>query len=1556
MPSDSTSQSEQAHQRGSSSKAHQHQTVDSTLNAHTLRPQSSFTQHQPLQHTPESSDCATPDSPRTSARRPCPLSPGRPGIPFRSDYNPDLALAANTARASSSSDLAVFSSDDQLDLVPRRSGGSNYKRARTASPATTEELEAEGETEAGAGSDFADSEGNSITSGTAARTRLPTPLRVGFAKQSIGSFAPSPASTSPFHSSTRSSNLASRMSPDDQPSRAHLTSQDVEMADDQSAPLAAPSAQPRSTHPTIEGSLPTYTDAMQQSVSCHTPAEPGTPAEGTCAEELRKIKKLVEEPLAEGQRWYLIDAAWWAAWQAYCSAESSAPAQPLGEAIDSSRASAKPGPISARSLMDIEEELKLQLFEGSDFVLLPETAYASLSTLYGEAGPQVVREVIKGAASELRIELYPPRLYLYRLATPATLQSSARPPVKITLSVTSNVSQLKFAAKRAFLSENLPDHAVRFWRIPASAFGNAQTTEPVLVDAETLKTPGVELVRASEDAQTRTRLSLAELQLDEPVIHLAVESQSERGAWHFGADGVPVAVAPSVKNIFAQQPNQDYLSQRFGQFSTSGAAAASTSNTSAPPAPPPRPTSSAGRVTRSQTAQDRANAAGIGSYGLTGLYNLGNTCFMASALQCMSNTKELKEYFVRGVYKEEINTDNPLGMGGAVARAFGELLLKLWSSSRGSAVHPREFKQTLARFAPQFSGFAQQDTQELLAFLLDGLHEDLNRVKKKPYIEAPDWEGGDEKAMIAFAKRQWEIYKMRNDSVIVDLFQGQYKSTLVCPECSKVSIKFDPFMYLTLPIPNRKKIIRKVFVRPFASTRPTYEVEVAGPAELTFGQTKTKLAEWLGLDTKRLFCVDIFNQQIFNFIPDYTPLSSITDNDFMTFYELGAEFKHPTREALESGNAGWNKSKEAGPAPQEEYATLPVFGVASSSGRARYPDAVGLPLFVTIPKAHANDADFIRDAILDQYCTYATPEGRDTLEAHMRSSGSRDAVTAKRDAEEASPSDLHEQQMSNAEHDVVQHVDLSLSRQDPPDQVAEITSDGVRMVPDSSTSAEVTQASDQDAPNAQRPARRLFKMTFSNRLEDNAPMPKKPGSLDDGEELEARAKRLSERVPTASDVPLEDASDGGAPFASRKPDPENEVDRQGTTWPLVYTGGAIVCSWPEAAYRAVFAGETSNQKVPWGPHETFTDPNLVAEREAARANGGPSKPKLVTIEDCLDEFTKEEKLGAEDPWYCPSCKDFRQAAKKFDLWKVPDILVVHLKRFSAGRMQSRDKIENLIDFPIQGLDLTERVEGAMSVRNLEARGEEVPSVMNMAESIESLASDANDDAVAADAPIYDLYAVDNHFGGLGGGHYTAYAKNPDDGQWHYFDDSSVTPVADPESVKTKAAYLLFYRRRTTRPIGGKSREKTEIASSRAQSEAVEEVHADENDDALTVVSKAASCENLSPALHHLLRQSTSRGLKAAQIGLGLERWTTTRGAMSLHRVGTARPRLRAPIGGRHCQSKATLFCRSEIPCHKASLFHTPQKLKVLPRPPSRSCRPIQMTLSFLPTKSKLEGY
>uniref|UniRef100_UPI00398F4D5B ubiquitin carboxyl-terminal hydrolase 11-like n=1 Tax=Pristiophorus japonicus TaxID=55135 RepID=UPI00398F4D5B len=199
-----------------------------------------------------------------------------------------------------------------------------------------------------------------------------------------------------------------------------------------------------------------------------------------------------------------------------------------------------------------------------------------------------------------------------------------------------------------------------------------------------------------------------------------------------------------------------------------------------------------------------------GQPGVCGLSNLGNTCFMNSALQCLSGTPPLTEYFLNNGYVEELNLDNPLGMQGEIAEAYADIIKQMWSGRHYSVI-PRIFKTRVGHFAPQFSGYQPHDSQELLAFLLDGLHEDLNRVRRKEYVELKDAEGRQDEVV---ATEAWANHRRRNDSVIVDIFHGLFKSTLVCPHCGKVSVTFDPFCYLSVPLPVSTERVLEIFLVP----------------------------------------------------------------------------------------------------------------------------------------------------------------------------------------------------------------------------------------------------------------------------------------------------------------------------------------------------------------------------------------------------------------------------------------------------------------------------------------------------------------------------------------------------------------------------------------------------------------------------------------------------------------------------------------------------------------------------------------------------------------------
>jgi ubiquitin carboxyl-terminal hydrolase 4/11/15 len=571
----------------------------------------------------------------------------------------------------------------------------------------------------------------------------------------------------------------------------------------------------------------------------------------------------------------------------------------------------------------------------------------------------------------------------------------------------------------------------------------------------------------------------------------------------------------------------------------------------------------------------------------------------------MSNTPALTEFFVSDKYLQEINVDNPLGMQGQIAKTYGDLIKSMWSGNH-PCLAPREFKMAVGRFAPQFSGFQQQDCQELMAFLLDGLHEDLNRITVKPYIEINS--GIETRPDAVVAAESWANYKKRNDSVIIDTFHGLLKSTLVCPDCELVSVTFDPFCYLSLPLPvKREKAVTVTFFPAASSLDVKSESSAAESNQVTNQPVKIEKLMVPKAGTALDICISVAKviNENKNLNNGYT-----VDPSRLVVTEV---YNHRFHKMFSNADTFSNLPEELHVFETvEDKVPIPVYlrEIKGKDNRSLF----GQPMIVNIEEPVTYDA--VYDAVLSQVQKYLKDASDDEAEEE------------------------------NVESD---------------------TDEGVGV----------------ESPDE------LFAISIVNSYGTIS-----PDKMDRSKPINPGSK-----IFLAADF---------KPSIARRYDSDREYS---------------LCQ--KLSLIKSTAGKTS-----------------------------------LNLDDCIKQFTTTEKLGSDDPWFCPRCKKHQEATKKFDLWNLPKVLIIHLKRFSYSRFW-RDKLDTIVDFPVQGLNMS-------------------PFVINH----------TNKDT----EKLYDLCAVANHYGGLGGGHYTAYGKNKDQGTWHYFDDSNVTQVPE-ENVVSKAGYVLFYVRR-----------------------------------------------------------------------------------------------------------------------------------------------------------------
>ncbi|XP_072273184.1 ubiquitin carboxyl-terminal hydrolase 32 isoform X1 [Pyxicephalus adspersus] len=576
--------------------------------------------------------------------------------------------------------------------------------------------------------------------------------------------------------------------------------------------------------------------------------------------------------------------------------------------------------------------------------------------------------------------------------------------------------------------------------------------------------------------------------------------------------------------------------------------------------------------------------------GATGLSNLGNTCFMNSSIQCVSNTQPLTKYFISGRHLYELNRTNPIGMKGHMAKCYGDLVQELWSGTQKN-VAPLKLRWTIAKYAPRFNGFQQQDSQELLAFLLDGLHEDLNRVHDKPYVELKDSDGRPDWEVAAEA---WDNHLRRNRSIVVDLFHGQLRSQVKCKTCGHVSVRFDPFNFLSLPLPMDSYMHLEITVIKLDGTTPVrYGLRLNMDEKYT--GLKKQLSELCVLKPEQILLAEVHGSNIKNFPQDNQKVR-LSVSGFLCAFEIPVPGS-PTSATSPS---------------QPETSTVP-----SSNG----PHSL-------IANGVLNRPPMIPNGMPNTVVPCATEKtvGNGVLNGHVS---------------------VH------PEGPFIGYI-IAIHRKMMRTELYFLSS------------------------QKNRPS--LFGMPLI------VPCTVHTRKKDLYDAVWIQVSRLASPLPPQeASNHAQDCDDSMGyqyPFTLRVVQKDGNSCAQ-CPWYRFCRGCKIDCAEDRAYIGNAYIA------VDWDPtalHLRYqTSQERIVEEHESVEQSRRAQAEPINLDSCLRAFTSEEELGEDEMYYCSKCKTHCLATKKLDLWRLPPILIIHLKRFQFvnGRWIKSQKI---VKFPREKFD------------------------------------------------------------------------------------------------------------------------------------------------------------------------------------------------------------------------------------------------------------------------------
>jgi len=733
------------------------------------------------------------------------------------------------------------------------------------------------------------------------------------------------------------------------------------------------------------------------------------------------------------------------------------------------------------------------------------------------------------------------------------------------------------------------------------------------------------------------------------------------------------------------------------------------------------------------------------SRGQIGSQNLGNTCFMNSSIACLSNTTELTYYFLKGDYKRDINENNKLGMEGDLARSWGDLLQNYWVKETHVG-DPSELKYTIGRKAKIFRGYGQQDSNEFMSVFLDYLNEDLNRISQKQYIELK--EKGENETDEECSKRFWECNLRRNDSIITDLFYGQFKSTITCPDCGWINITFDPFDAINLPLLTQKRNYSNnnrdnieefhFFYIPKYGLRNGYRIITKNVNEQVILKELIerikKEDNFIYRDQlKDLLIVDMLRKEKYGYAELDQTLSKF---NYSEEYCYSYNFNEDKDKLLIPVYFYQNNSEDS----KSGYPRMVLGNKNMSLDDLRKNIYFYIRKYILSPFLKENEKKDSLTEKIEQYINDKNLELKDDeklfeeIEKEYRQIFKKDE---EKKEDKTSPSDTQENEISAKTEDNEDKKEKQKCLENfIKDLPFEIFIYRERNYNKNTNIIFIDKYNFYQLPSD---FINIFELKTFDDILDNVSNSIDITDYEIGVEFKEGSKYINKTTFNLNhfdeyslDYIIKKEKKKKKKKKGKKEEEKKEEEKKEEE--------------PKKEEE-----EKEEEKKDNEENEEKEENEEEENKENEEDNG------KITLQKCLKHFCKEEQLKEGDEWYCSKCKKHVLAKKKMELYYLPKILIICFKRFIKDSI-IWEKNEEDIDFPINNFDMKDFVIGPDREHS-----------------------------------VYDLFAVSQHYGSTTSGHYTAVCKN--DGKWFSYNDSSCNET-DERDALGPAAYVLFYRRQT----------------------------------------------------------------------------------------------------------------------------------------------------------------